>query len=71
MAAAALAHTLRDKVEAAYRRGDLLERRAKLMAERAAYLCRPASASVRRSGVISVGENGGGRPGVRLRRVGD
>jgi integrase len=32
-AEAALAHTLRDKVEAAYRRGDLFEKRRKLMNE--------------------------------------
>ena len=42
VAEAALAHTLRDKVEAAYRRGDLFERRAALMAEWAAFLARPA-----------------------------
>lgn len=42
VAEAALAHTLRDKVEAAYRRGDLFERRAVLMAEWAAFLARPA-----------------------------
>jgi integrase len=29
----ALAHTLRDKTEAAYRRGDLFEKRARLMAD--------------------------------------
>lgn len=33
LAEAALAHTLRDKVEAAYRRGDALEKRRKLMVE--------------------------------------
>lgn len=43
VAEAALAHTLRDKVEAAYRRGDLFERRARLMAEWAGYLARPAA----------------------------
>lgn len=37
VAEAALAHTLRDKVEAAYRRGDLLDKRRKLMADWAAY----------------------------------
>jgi hypothetical protein len=42
VAEAALAHTLRDKVEAAYRRGDMLDRRAKMMAEWAAFLARPA-----------------------------
>jgi len=44
VAEAALAHTLRDKVEAAYRRGDMLDRRAKMMAEWAAFLARPANA---------------------------
>lgn len=39
---AALAHTLRDKVEAAYRRGDLFEKRRRLMAEWADYCARPA-----------------------------
>lgn len=37
LAEAALAHTLKDKVEAAYQRGDLLERRRKLMEAWAAY----------------------------------
>ena len=39
---AALAHALRDKVEAAYQRGDLLERRRRLMEEWAAFCDRPA-----------------------------
>lgn len=38
----ALAHTIGSKVEAAYRRGDLFEKRRKLMAEWAAYCGRPA-----------------------------
>ncbi|MPZ47018.1 MAG: tyrosine-type recombinase/integrase [Betaproteobacteria bacterium] len=37
LAEAALAHALKDKVEAAYQRGDLLERRRKLMEAWAAY----------------------------------
>lgn len=37
LAEAALAHTLRDKVEAAYQRGDLLDRRRKLMEAWSAY----------------------------------
>jgi integrase len=37
LAEAALAHTLSDKVEAAYQRGDLLERRRRLMSEWAAF----------------------------------
>ena len=39
----ALAHTIGDKVEAAYRRGDLFAKRVELMAEWAAYLARPAA----------------------------
>jgi integrase len=39
----ALAHTLRDKTEAAYRRGDLFEKRARLMADWARYCSKPAS----------------------------
>ena len=38
----ALAHTLRDKTEAAYRRGDLFEKRARLMADWASYCSKPA-----------------------------
>jgi integrase len=37
LAEAALAHTLRDKAEAAYQRGDLLEKRRRLMAEWASF----------------------------------
>ena len=37
VAEAALAHTLDDKVEAAYRRGDLIEKRSRLMADWAAF----------------------------------
>jgi len=37
----ALAHTLRDKTEAAYRRGDLFEKRARLMADWARYCSKP------------------------------
>ena len=39
----ALAHTVRDKTEAAYRRGDLFEKRAKLMADWANYCSRPTT----------------------------
>jgi integrase len=42
----ALAHAVSDAVEAAYRRGDLLEKRRKLMEAWAAYCERPASAEV-------------------------
>jgi hypothetical protein len=37
VAEAALAHTLGDKVEAAYRRGDLFDKRRELMAAWGAY----------------------------------
>jgi integrase len=43
VAEAALAHTLRDKTEAAYQRGDLMEKRRRLMAEWAAFCARPAA----------------------------
>jgi integrase len=44
VAEAALSHTLRDKTEAAYQRGDLLEKRRRLMAEWAAFCARPTPA---------------------------
>ena len=40
VAEAALAHMVKDKTEAAYRRGNLLEKRRLLMADWAAYCCR-------------------------------
>ena len=46
LAEQALAHTLKDKTEAAYRRSDALERRRKLMADWAAF-CTSASAPVK------------------------
>jgi integrase len=47
-AEAALAHTLRDKTEAAYQRGDLMEKRSRLMADWAAFcgLAAPAGGVV-------------------------
>jgi integrase len=39
----ALAHTLRDKTEAAYRRGDLFEKRARLMTNWARYCSKLAA----------------------------
>jgi hypothetical protein len=39
----ALAHAVGDKVEAAYRRGDLFEKRRRLMAEWASYCNTPAA----------------------------
>jgi integrase len=44
VAEAALAHTLRDKTEAAYRRGDLFDKRRRLMDEWAAFCERVATA---------------------------
>jgi integrase len=41
----ALAHTIADEVEAAYRRGDLLEKRAKLMQAWADYCGRSTTAA--------------------------
>jgi len=41
----ALAHVVDDKVEAAYRRGDLLEKRARLLEEWARFCTEPAAAS--------------------------
>jgi integrase len=43
VAEAALAHTLGDKVEAAYRRGDLFDKRRRLMDDWAAFCARPAA----------------------------
>ena len=37
----ALAHAIGDKVEAAYRRGDLFDKRARMMADWAKFLARP------------------------------
>lgn len=44
VAEAALAHVLGDKVEAAYRRGDLFDKRRRLMADWAAFCERPSTA---------------------------
>jgi integrase len=51
----ALAHTLRDKTEAAYRRGDLLEKRARLMADWARYCSKPAEPAA----VVAIRRNTG------------
>lgn len=47
----ALAHTIGDKVEAAYRRGDLFEKRRRMMADWATYCRQP----LQQSGVIPLG----------------
>jgi len=44
MSEMALAHTVSDKVEAAYRRGDMREKRRRLMADWAAYCASPPTA---------------------------
>jgi integrase len=41
----ALGHTVSDKVEAAYRRGDLFEKRRQLMAAWARYVATPANSA--------------------------
>ena len=46
IAEAALAHVVSDKTEAAYQRGDLLDRRALLMQAWAQYCTKPQSAKV-------------------------
>lgn len=49
----ALAHTVSDKTEAAYRRGDMMEKRRRLMKEWAAYCSAPAARS---GNVVSIRE---------------
>jgi integrase len=44
VAEAALAHTIKDKAEAAYARGDLMEKRRRLMEDWATFCARPAPA---------------------------
>ena len=51
----ALAHTLRDKTEAAYRRGDLFEKRARLMADWSRYCSKPATPAA----VVAIRQNTG------------
>ena len=59
---AALAHVVQNKVEAAYARSDLFERRRQLMADWAAYLKDVAANARHRSGPAATGGNGGLRP---------
>ena len=49
----ALAHALRDKTEAAYRRGDLFEKRARLMTDWARYCSTPATPAA----VVAIRQN--------------
>lgn len=51
VAEAALAHTLKDKVEAAYRRGDLFEKRRRLMTEWAKFCSQPSVGSKKVIGI--------------------
>ena len=51
----ALAHAVRDKTEAAYRRGDLFKKRARLMADWARYCSKPAE----RAAVVSIRQGTG------------
>ena len=51
----ALAHALRDKTEAAYRRGDLFEKRTRLMADWARYCSKPAEPAA----VVPIRQNTG------------
>ena len=53
LAEAALAHALKDKTEAAYQRGDLLEKRRVLMADWAAFCGLPARRSRRRTKTVN------------------
>jgi len=50
----ALAHTVSDKVEAAYRRGDLLEKRYRMMEEWAGF----CAIEIREGNVIQIGQGG-------------
>jgi integrase len=52
MAEIALAHTVGDKVEAAYRRGDMIEKRRRMMDEWAAFCARTATESL--SNVVAI-----------------
>jgi integrase len=45
LAEMALAHTVSDKVEAAYRRGDMIEKRRRMMEDWAEFCGRPTAAS--------------------------
>ena len=52
---AALAHTVKDATEAAYRRGDLFEKRARLMADWARYCSKP----IEPAAVVSIRKTAG------------
>jgi integrase len=58
VAEAALAHVVQDKTEAAYRRGDALDKRRRLMADWAKYLARPVGTTGK---VVSLNRRGAGR----------
>lgn len=56
MAELALAHAIESKVEAAYRRGDMFEKRRRMMTDWAAFIARPAAAGA----VVGIGAARGG-----------
>jgi integrase len=61
----ALAHVVSDATEAAYRRGDLLEKRRKLMADWAAYITtNPADKSPEESPETGASSGSAGKPGA-------
>jgi integrase len=62
LAEAALAHTLGNKVEAAYERGDLLDKRRRLMGAWATFCARPAKALLRVERMDAVAGLEPGRP---------
>ena len=68
MIEAALAHVIRNKVEAAYRRTDLFERRHRLMDDWAAYLAGRRANSEAGPGPVIRRVRSGARPGAGLRR---
>ena len=65
---AALAHVVQNRVEAAYRRTDLFERRRRLMDDWAAYLAGRRANSEAGPGPVIRRVRSGARPGAGLRR---
>ena len=67
----ALAHAVGNKVEAAYRRGDLFEKRRRLMDDWAAYCSMPSAAQERRYRRIARAEPMSRGPGLvhEIRKV--
>lgn len=67
----ALAHTIQNQVEAAYRRGDLLAKRAELMQAWAAFWARPRSPSAATSAAAASGAGLRSLPAPLWRRLGN